>query len=711
MTATATAARGAAVPARQCPCGCAPCEDGRCQLDCLTRPQFFCGQLLSDTDLTALVDWTKRRLGLGRYRHGWGVVCGLDVHCAPDDRAKVVVEPGYAVDCCGADVVVCQPTTWSLPGQGDDDGCADLWGKAESDQELVAYDLAIRYVERPTDAKLALHRGGCNDAGACAFSRVEESFELVGPAAAGDPALRDAQRWTAAYDEALEFFDLLKDEGLLPFQAGNHDAVRRRLLGWLYQRPPRQFPFLLDWLRDPTVDLGVEKTLAKVLFWFAQDRRSGLLACACPACKHERGVPLARIWFGKGTGGGRVVHGIDAVPPYRRPLRDECWPAPLGAVNLGRVLWHRTEEACTELRDLGVELNPPRSWLPEEVDQVERFLKAHPTGPCGQAVTIRYLAPTEHDFGGGRVVGFTIDPPKLEAIRAKVELVKAGPKGPVTAGHDVSFEYELNLDVMAGAGMLRAIEAVDQLPAGLDFHLTAEAGSPDVTGDTSTGKVLRWALGDLSAGQSLARSWTVTVLLAGIEGPATVSNEFRLLALEQGEPGTRSWLSNKVTTVIEPGAPYERVEPEPQPEPEPVETAPIEPEPQPEPERQPEPVETAPIEPAPHPEPAPLPEPAETAPIEPAPEPVEPTPVQPAPVQPAPARPEAEPLPLNDLQQIDGVGPAYERRLREAGIGTIPELAATTIDALRPRFPRLAAGELQSWIDQAAALTRRTDGT
>src|SRR5262245_22065610 len=160
MTATTTAARSATTPAAQCPCGCAPCQDGRCGLDCLTRPKFFCGQLLTDTDLTALVDWTRGRLALTRFRHGWGVVCGLDVHCAPDDRAAVEVEPGYAVDCCGEDVVVCRATTVPV-GDPEEQDCRDPWTTAESDDEVIAVDLAVRYEERPTDAKLALNRGSC----------------------------------------------------------------------------------------------------------------------------------------------------------------------------------------------------------------------------------------------------------------------------------------------------------------------------------------------------------------------------------------------------------------------------------------------------------------------------------------------------------------------------------------------------------------------
>jgi DNA-binding beta-propeller fold protein YncE len=47
-----------------------------------------------------------------KHLHGWGIVCGLQVHCGPDDpdrpgdRLKVSVLPGYAIDCEGNDIVL-----------------------------------------------------------------------------------------------------------------------------------------------------------------------------------------------------------------------------------------------------------------------------------------------------------------------------------------------------------------------------------------------------------------------------------------------------------------------------------------------------------------------------------------------------------------------------------------------------------------------------
>src|SRR5436190_12655870 len=83
---------------KPCDCGCSGTAEC-CELECLVQPRFFCGQLLADQDLTAMVDWVKAKAALQRFRDGWGVVCGLDVHCGKG--GTVTVTPGYAIDCCG----------------------------------------------------------------------------------------------------------------------------------------------------------------------------------------------------------------------------------------------------------------------------------------------------------------------------------------------------------------------------------------------------------------------------------------------------------------------------------------------------------------------------------------------------------------------------------------------------------------------------------
>ena len=113
-----------------CSCKCADSQQICCRLDCLVQPRFYCGQLLTDRDLTATVAWAKHKFALSRYRHGWGVVCGLDVRHDPAHPGTVEVGPGYAISCCGDDIIVCEPTTKDLSTECQDlkDECYDPSG-------------------------------------------------------------------------------------------------------------------------------------------------------------------------------------------------------------------------------------------------------------------------------------------------------------------------------------------------------------------------------------------------------------------------------------------------------------------------------------------------------------------------------------------------------------------------------------------------------
>jgi hypothetical protein len=86
-----------------------------CQTQFYVRPQFFAGQLLTEDDLQSLDDYVvaKNRLHT-RYLFGSGVVCGLAVTCEPCGGGKVIVNPGYALDCCGNDIVVPCPQTLDI---------------------------------------------------------------------------------------------------------------------------------------------------------------------------------------------------------------------------------------------------------------------------------------------------------------------------------------------------------------------------------------------------------------------------------------------------------------------------------------------------------------------------------------------------------------------------------------------------------------------
>ena len=77
-------------------------------LECLCRPRWFAGQLITEEDLNRLDHYiTGKNKLYNRHLHGWGVVCGLEVLCHPCE-GFVLVKSGYALSPCGDDIVVCR---------------------------------------------------------------------------------------------------------------------------------------------------------------------------------------------------------------------------------------------------------------------------------------------------------------------------------------------------------------------------------------------------------------------------------------------------------------------------------------------------------------------------------------------------------------------------------------------------------------------------
>ena len=96
-------------------CGCGGAGCSACGAQSFVRPLFFSGQLLTEEDLRQLIDYVVQKNRLhNRALFGDGVVCGLMVTCDPCGGGKIVVKPGYALDCCGNDIVVDCPVTLDI---------------------------------------------------------------------------------------------------------------------------------------------------------------------------------------------------------------------------------------------------------------------------------------------------------------------------------------------------------------------------------------------------------------------------------------------------------------------------------------------------------------------------------------------------------------------------------------------------------------------
>lgn len=127
--------------------------------DGLLRVNYFSGQVLGIDDFTAEQDYVREKFRrLNRSLHGVGVVTGLRVSIDHGSGgARVVIEPGLAIDARGEEIEVRQLTWLPLPPQG---------------QALL---VQIRYAERlcrpvPTIA-------GDDDSDAQQYSRIEETFD------------------------------------------------------------------------------------------------------------------------------------------------------------------------------------------------------------------------------------------------------------------------------------------------------------------------------------------------------------------------------------------------------------------------------------------------------------------------------------------------------------------------------------------------------
>jgi hypothetical protein len=144
-------------------------------LECLCRPRFFAGQLLSEEDLNRLNHYIVAKNQLhNRHLFGTGVACGLEVVCSSCDPAgtgDVVVKSGYALSPCGNDIVVCSDTTVNVCNlinrcvpRNDDcfkPATAAAPASYANDQSEEDWVLAICYQEKPSRGITALRGASC----------------------------------------------------------------------------------------------------------------------------------------------------------------------------------------------------------------------------------------------------------------------------------------------------------------------------------------------------------------------------------------------------------------------------------------------------------------------------------------------------------------------------------------------------------------------
>src|SRR5690554_6001767 len=115
----------------------------------LERLAFFEGQRLTDIDLSALQSYLREIDRLhNRALHSWGIALGFEVTGARGERT-VTVQPGYALDCNGRELILAEETVLEIP----------------ADSELTSYFLTVSYAE-DADLTAVTRSGVCYDDGA-----------------------------------------------------------------------------------------------------------------------------------------------------------------------------------------------------------------------------------------------------------------------------------------------------------------------------------------------------------------------------------------------------------------------------------------------------------------------------------------------------------------------------------------------------------------
>ena len=369
------------------PCGCSDGDPSSCTLACNEKPRFSCGQLLTDQDLTSLVMWSETKSGLARFRHGWGVVCGLDVHCNGQD-GQVIVGSGYALDPCGRDVVMCSDTTVSLDAccKPQPAPCAGVVNPpppvAEAEfggimtENVRLFDLILHYDEIDGSPRAALGGVNCAAGSRCEYSRTQETsrVECVPGIADSDPFRTQAEHWEEGYRTCLDVVRRFREES----EKAKGGDIQQWLLRWIQRNPLRQFNFVSDWIRRVPAQDWNERLAVLALFWMVQDCRNAHLAPGCPRSQTAAGVPIARLLVQMPKPGAtqakcRVI-AIDEQPPYRRYIHSDAWPAPMGHINAGRVIWQRVEEAVGILHRLGMRTDADGFTLPPTTKALETEL-------------------------------------------------------------------------------------------------------------------------------------------------------------------------------------------------------------------------------------------------------------------------------------------------------------------------------------------------
>jgi len=302
-----------------------------CPLSQPVMPRFFCGQLLTDQDLTDLVLWAQTHFKLARLRDGWGVACGLDLWTSATTPSTLTVGAGYAVSCGGDDLVVAAATTFDISALGKApttqcSGSLEIQPPPADGNSVIEYDIYLRVRLQPLDPRPAPRRGCCSDSAGCEYTRSREDIDLLAlPASASAGGCCEPCTVFSTWAKSFESF-------LTTVQNAQNPAtlIQNRVRNIKQSRYPALRP-----TSSSNGNQSAQDSKNATLLWLLLEERQAIVACGCCSCVNVPGVPLGRI----GIVGLGQLNWIVSAPPFRRWLeREDIWVGPSGTVNLAPTL-------------------------------------------------------------------------------------------------------------------------------------------------------------------------------------------------------------------------------------------------------------------------------------------------------------------------------------------------------------------------------------
>jgi hypothetical protein len=153
-----------------------------CDIFQMARNHYFTGKLLVERDFTDEQRYTMGKLRRHNQRlHGEGVVCGLKVKQHPNPACQsqyVVIEPGFAIDCCGREILVSCEEYFDFESKFLSDWQQQNGPNAKPDAKPHTIQICISYKECPTENVPALFDECSANAGVCQPNRILESYSF-----------------------------------------------------------------------------------------------------------------------------------------------------------------------------------------------------------------------------------------------------------------------------------------------------------------------------------------------------------------------------------------------------------------------------------------------------------------------------------------------------------------------------------------------------